>query len=103
SGGTIDLGGGNRAGAGGSDIFVGKYSGATGSHIWSKTIGGTGSDVGKAVTTDSSNNVIITGGFNGTVDFGGLALTAPQATGIYVAKYSADGRQLVWARAFGGG
>jgi hypothetical protein len=101
SGGTIDLGGGNRVGAGGSDIFLAKYSGATGGHLWSKTIGSTGSEIGKAVTTDPNNNVIITGGFNGTVDFGGTSLTAPQATGIFVAKYSTAGG-LVWAKGFGG-
>jgi hypothetical protein len=78
-----------------------KYSGATGGHLWSKTIGSTGSEIGKAVTTDPNNNVIITGGFNGTVDFGGTLVAAPQATGIFVAKYSTAGG-LVWAKGFGG-
>src|SRR5262249_32908508 len=32
----------------------------------------------------------------------GASLTAPQSTGVFVAKYSADGRQLVWAKGFGG-
>jgi hypothetical protein len=35
------------------------------------------------------------------VDFGGPLLTAPQATGIFVAKYSGDG-QVVWSKGFGG-
>jgi hypothetical protein len=101
SGGTIDLGGGNRVGAGGADIFLAKYSGTTGGHLWSKTIGANGSEIGKGVAIDANNNVIITGGFNGTVDFGGTLLTAPQGTGIFVAKYSAGGG-LVWAKGFGG-
>jgi PKD repeat protein len=101
SGGTLNLGGGNRAGAGGADLFVAKYSGTTGAHLWSKTIGSSGSEVAKGVAIDTNNNVIITGGFNGTVDFGGTLLTAPQATGIFVAKYSSAGG-LVWAKGFGG-
>jgi DNA-binding response OmpR family regulator len=101
SGGTIDLGGGDRVGAGGSDVFLAKYSGMTGEHLWSKTIGAGGSEIGKGVAIDANNNVIITGGFNGTVDFGGTLLTAPQSTGIFVAKYNIDGRQ-VWSRGFGG-
>src|SRR5207248_2478310 len=92
----------NHNSAGGSDFFVAKYSGANGAHVWSRVIGGTGSDVSKSVVADPSGNVYITGGFNGTVDFGGASITAPQATGIFLAKYSADGTQLLWAKGLGG-
>src|SRR5439155_26036269 len=59
-----------------------------------------------SVATDSAGNIIVSGGFSGTVDFGGVALTVsdPNGWGItsaFVAKYSPNG-SLVWVRSFGG-
>jgi hypothetical protein len=70
---TIDLGGGVLNSAGGSDIFVAKYS-PDGAHLWSKSFGAaSGIDDGRAVTVDSQNNIITTGQFFSVVDFGGGA------------------------------
>jgi hypothetical protein len=45
--------------------------------------------------------VVVTGSFEGAVDFGGGELVSAGAADVFVATYSADGR-FVWARAFGG-
>jgi hypothetical protein len=74
--GTVDFGGGPLTSAGSRDIFVAKFSGADGSHLWSKRFGATDYDVPYAVTADGSGNVIVTGSFYGTVDFGGGPLTS---------------------------
>ncbi len=52
------------------------------------------------VTTDGSSNVIITGTFFGTVDFGGGAFSS-LGYDAFVAKYSASGTHI-WSEIFNG-
>jgi len=99
----VDFGGGALFSAGGSDVFLVKYS-VAGAHVWSKRFGSTGNDMGFAVKTDGSGNVFIAGSFEGTVNFGGNDLTAVSPTGfgdVFVAKYSASGTHI-WSKHFGG-
>ncbi|MCH7548513.1 MAG: SBBP repeat-containing protein [Candidatus Krumholzibacteriota bacterium] len=98
--GTVDFGGGNLVSAGFEDIFVAKYD-ASGVHQWSQRFGGTGRDVGWAVAVDAPGNVVVTGRFLGTVDFGGGNLVSAGASDIFVAKYDASGVHQ-WSRRFGG-
>ena len=99
---SVDFGGGalNSASPGFSDIFLVKYS-AAGVHQWSKQFGNTGNDVGYGVTADASGNVVVTGSFVGSVDFGGGWLSSNfNSNDIFVAKYSATGGHS-WSRSFG--
>jgi hypothetical protein len=82
-----------------SDVFVAKFTG-NGAHIWSKSFGGDYADYGVAIAADLDGNVLVTGTFNGTVSFGGAALTsASTATSdIFVAEYSPTGAHLFSAR-----
>jgi hypothetical protein len=48
------------ANAGGSDVFLAKYS-STGTVLWAAQIASTGADQGLGVATDSSGNVVVTG------------------------------------------
>lgn len=87
---------------GGQDIFITKHD-SSGTVQWVKQIGGTLDDFARAVATDGNGNVIVTGDFKGTVDFGGGPLTSSGgATGsnIYVAKYSPSGAHL-WSKRYG--
>jgi hypothetical protein len=98
--GTADLGAGMTS-SGGYDIFLAKYAGTDGRLLWSKKIGGTGSDEGAAVALDGSGNIFLTGQFFGSVDFGGGAATnASSYVQAFLAKYSADGA-FVWANRYG--
>jgi len=54
--------------AGLTDIFIQKLS-PTGDLVWVHSFGNTGVDAGRALTIDSDDNLQITGGFNGTIDF----------------------------------
>ena len=93
--GSVNFGGGSLTSAGGGDIYLVKYS-STGGYVWSKRFGGTSNEVPKGIAVDSSGNIVITGFFGGTVDFGGGPLTGSSASG-FVAKYSSAGAHL-WSR-----
>jgi len=100
--GTVGFGGGSliSVGSGFSDIFIAKYS-PTGSHLWSKRFGDTGNDRSGDITVDSNGNIVVTGAFVGTVDFGGGALTSVSGTNdVFVAKYTSAGAH-VWSKSFG--
>ena len=99
--GTIDFGGGPLTLAGtNADIFVAKFD-ANGVHQWSRRLGDTQADEGMAIAMDESGNVVVTGNFQGTVDFGGGPLTSAGFQDIFVAKYDANGVHQ-WSRRFGG-
>lgn len=90
--------------AGSDDAFICKYS-TSGSLIWAKQIGGTGSDAASAITADGIGNVYTTGNFSGTADFnpgaGVFNMTSSGATDIFVTKLDAAGNFL-WAKKIGG-
>jgi hypothetical protein len=99
--GTVDFGGGGLVSAGGFDIFVAKYNSA-GAHQWSKRFGSGGAaDEGLGVAVDGSGNVLVTGLFSGTADFGGGGLVSVGGSDdIFVAKYNAGGVHQ-WSQRFG--
>jgi hypothetical protein len=92
---TVDLGTGRMTSAGSTDIFVAKYA-SNGTPLWSKRIGSSMGDVGKAIAIDGTGNVYITGYFRGTVDFGGGSVSTT-STSAFLAKYSSTGLHL-WSR-----
>jgi hypothetical protein len=101
---TVNFGGGNVTSTGTSDAFVAKYS-STGTFTWAKHFGGTRGNLVNGVACDSSSNVIITGGFQDSITFGGPTFTAVSA-GLgtehdgFVAKLNSAGT-YVWSKAFG--
>jgi len=84
---------------GGEDAYLAKLSGATGGHVWSKRFGGTSNDTAAGVDTDGSGNVVVTGFYNGSVDFGGGPLTS-NTLDVFAAKYSPSGAHI-WSRRYG--
>ncbi|HEY6065642.1 MAG TPA: fibronectin type III domain-containing protein, partial [Thermoanaerobaculia bacterium] len=94
---SVDMGTGAMTSAGAGDIFVARY-GADGTPLWSKRMGSSGDDRGKAIAVDGSGNVYVTGFFRGTVDFGGGGIAAaPSSTNAFLVKYSATGAHL-WSK-----
>lgn len=93
----------NLGGSGTHNSFIAKYS-STGTLVWAYAI--TGSDVYSAgIALDASNNVYITGYYQGTVDFDPSGNVANQANAgvfdIFIAKYSSTGG-YIWAKGIGG-
>ena len=100
--GTVDFGGGPLVSAGGSDIFIAKLD-AGGNHVWSKRFGDTNNrQLGKAIAADGAGNVVVTGGFEGAVDFGGGPLTTSGGiyTDAFVAKLDVNGNHI-FSKRFG--
>ncbi len=79
----------NFTSPGDADIFIQKLD-ADGSFLWTKQMGGTGTDHGHATAIDFDNNIYTTGSFTGTVDFdpgsGVQNLTSVGVTDIYIQK-----------------
>jgi hypothetical protein len=95
-GGRVDFGGGTLSSEGSGDIFIAKYT-PEGSHIWSYRYGDTSYDAGNDIAVDGMGNVVVTGGFGGTVNFGGGPLTSAGSGDIFVAKYDPSGSHM-WSR-----
>jgi hypothetical protein len=70
-------------------------------HQWSQRFGDANYQAVTSLATDGSGNVLITGQFIGTVDFGGGPLTSTTTfyPDIYVAKFNASGTHL-WSHSY---
>ena len=97
---TVDFGGGPLASVGGRAVFAAKLDPA-GNHLWSKRFGGVSEAYGLGVTTDATGNVVLTGSFQDTVDFGGGPLTSVGSYAAFVAKLDPAGNHLWSQRSFG--
>jgi hypothetical protein len=98
--GPADFGGGVLSCAGGTDVFVAKFSGASGAHLWSRQAGSAGwNDAGRGVAVDGAGNVLVTGTAAGGANFGGGPLSGTDLD-VFVVKYNAAGGH-VWSRSFG--
>lgn len=97
--GTADFGGGPLMSAGGSDVFVAKYS-AAGAHLWSKRFGGNDTQIPYEVAADPFGNVLLTGILAANMDLGGGPLMSAGSSDIFTAKLDPKGGH-VWSRRFG--
>ncbi|MDI1476534.1 hypothetical protein [Polyangium sp. y55x31] len=97
--GSLDFGGAPLTSVGGYDGFVAKLD-TNGNHVFSRRFGGPGNQVPRAAATDGTGNVVITGGFDGSVDLGGGPLTSAGGDDVFVAKLDSSGNH-VWSRRYG--
>jgi len=96
--GTINLGGANLTSAGNEDIFVAKFN-ASGVHQWSQRFGDAASQTAFSIQTDGFGNVVITGNFSGTLNFGGIDLVS-SGTDVFLATFNASGVHQ-WSARYG--
>lgn len=83
--------------AGGSDVFVAKYT-LAGTLVWIRQAGSAHNEYGYGVAVDAQGNVVITGGLSSSISFGDTVI---KSGGIFLAKYDSTGK-LLWARGAGG-
>jgi hypothetical protein len=88
----------------GKDIFIVKYD-SQGNFLWGKGIGGDLQDVAVTITGNSSNEILVSGNFMGTVDFdpsfGSATLTSNGSEDIFLVKFDNQGN-FIWVKQFGG-
>ncbi|MCP4624809.1 MAG: hypothetical protein GY850_14980, partial [bacterium] len=97
--GSVNFGGSPLTSAGGWDIFLAKFD-SSGNHIWSKKFGDKSDQTGYCVAVDSSGDIVVTGSFGGTADFGGMTLNSAGGQDMFLARFNASGSHL-WSMAFG--
>ncbi|WP_051630036.1 DUF7948 domain-containing protein [Lacrimispora aerotolerans] len=87
--------------AGGSDVFITKFSSDGSSLIYSTYLGGSGSDTGNAISLDTQDCAYVTGATtsaNYPITSGAFQTTAG---GIFVSKLAANGESLVYSTFLG--
>ena len=97
--GVVDFGGGVLTALDGEDVFVAKLD-ASGGHLWSKSFGGVDDQTAAGIAIQADGNVLVTGTFSGSVDFGGGTVTSAGGQDIFVASLDTTGG-YVWAKRFG--
>lgn len=87
------------------DFFLSKYD-LEGNHIWSHSFGGIATDYIDGIVVNDSDELFITGSFNGEVSFStnsvAANLTSNGNSDVFIAKYQSNG-DLVWVINFGSG
>jgi hypothetical protein len=83
-----------------SDVFVARLTG-DGALSWVKTYGADKEDAGFGIAVDSAGALVVTGWFEGSIDFGGGALKGRGYHDVFVARLGPDGSDRGAVR-FGG-
>jgi hypothetical protein len=86
------------------DSFIGKFLTENGTCVWGKNLAKDSStSFGEpSITTDINGHILITGGFNGTIEIESQSISSfPGTTDIFVMKLLSTGK-LVWVKMCGG-
>jgi hypothetical protein len=99
---AVNFGGATLVSAGSYDIAMATYNGVTGSHIWSRRVGGSDADIVNRAIVDHSDTIVIGGYFQGTTDLGSGPRPSKGSTDMFVATYSASNGSSLWVKTVGG-
>jgi hypothetical protein len=103
--GSIDFGGAafTLASAGNTDVFLAKLD-ATGAPLWAKGFGDLNQQTlhARGLAVDAAGDAVLSGSYQGSIDFGGGPLTSAGGNDVFLAKLDPSGGQL-WAKSFGDG
>lgn len=99
--GSIDFGLGALTSAGGNDAYVAKLN-PNGTALWAKRYGDGGNQYAQHVATDPNGNVLVTGHFRQTLNFGGnnLSDVSNFFEDLFIAKLDGNGNH-VWSKRYG--
>lgn len=90
--------------AGGNDIFISKRD-PMGNEAMTLAFGGSGNDYATSCAITSTNDLVVVGRFQGTINFspgpGSTTLTAAGGDDVFILKLNNSG-QVEWARSVGG-
>jgi hypothetical protein len=99
--GTIDVGKGPLVSAGAYDVLLAKLD-PNGNAIFGKRWGDSLNQLGDCVAVDPAGEIVLSGGFQGSIDLGMGAATAADMGAKYLAKFDPNGNTL-WSKTFGDG
>ncbi|HMY19305.1 MAG TPA: hypothetical protein PKA58_23435, partial [Polyangium sp.] len=99
--GTVDLGGASVTSAGGYDAFVMMFD-ANGNAAFRKTGGSTEAQSVTNVHFDPAGDIVLTGTYQNSIDWGAGQHTTTASTSAYVTKFDISGNAK-WSKAFGAG
>jgi hypothetical protein len=91
--GSVEFGGDLLESEGGKDIFLGAIA-SNGAPLWARRFGDSADQEVGALTSDSQGNLVLTGAFSGSVDFGGGPLESEGTQRMFVAELDLDGNHL---------
>ena len=95
----IDFGGGNLTSGGTLDVYLAKLTSA-GAYVWAKGFGDASPQRPYGIATDSSGNTVITGAYQGSINFGGSTFTSAGLNDTFVARFNSAGVH-VWSKGTG--
>jgi hypothetical protein len=97
--GTGQFGGKTLTSLGGTDVFAATFD-SGGNPLWTKSWGSIENDDGRAVAFDTASDLILSGGFSDSIDFGGGVVTSAGGVDAFVMKL--DPKQaLSWVKTCG--
>jgi hypothetical protein len=97
--GQINFGGGNLTSNGSTDVYLAKLTSA-GAYVWAKGFGDGSAQRSYGIGTDSAGNTVVTGTYQGTINFGGATLTNAGLNDGFLARFNTAGTHL-WSKRFG--
>ena len=97
--GDVNFGGGNRSVSGQRGFVLALTS--SGVYRWDKVFSGTNNSITYAVAVDSSGDVVCTGLFDGTANFGNGNIAAPAVNSAFVVKLSFASGAWIWQQVYG--
>lgn len=83
-----------------ADIMLMKYD-STGNLLWFKNFGGPGEDNAFDAVCDANGDLIVSGYFQQTVQFGSETLVSNGGFDVFIVKFNPNG-DVIWALQFGG-
>jgi hypothetical protein len=86
----------------GYDMFLAKYSGADGSHLWSVRYGSDSEERPLDLAVDADGEAYVVGSFTGTTNLGGSNMSSDGLTDAFLAKYRGSDGAFIWGGQFGG-
>jgi hypothetical protein len=81
---------------GAEDIFIARFT-ADGNPVWAQSLGDTGKDIIHSISLDLSDNILVTGEFQGTLVIGNTSLNSGGYHAMLTAKFSLGGTPA-WAK-----
>ena len=91
--GTIDLGSGPVTSNGSTDLLLAELD-SDGNALWSHGFGDASAQSATGLAAGPSGNLVVTGYYSGTLDFGGGPLTSAGLADFFVAKFDSDGEHI---------